>query len=187
MLLRAKPVTWRRALRTVAELSFGLALALTQAACDGLESEGECESVAPKFEPIGPELFVVDHVFMPGSTALHRDGERVQFVDLRDGQPVLEVRATLSATVVEAIDEAEHAIRDGDGLGSFDGQCLAAVGQSSSRLSLGVYASELSFRYPWACPPSALAELDAMLSELVNSLPSCSPTPLVTDCEIVDG
>jgi hypothetical protein len=166
MLLRAKP------------LIIGFTLALTQAACDGLDSK--CEPVESAVEPIGPELFTVDYMDVPGSVALFRDGDQVQLLE-----GTSEIRATLSAAAIASIEDAKSALGSGEGLGSFDPACLTFIDRPNVQLSLGVIHAALSFRYPWGCPPSGLVEIDTVLRELVVALPTCSPTPLVTDCELI--
>lgn len=172
MLLRAKP------------LIVALPLALTQAACDGIASK--CDPVESAVEPIGPELFAVDYMHDPGEVVLHRDGEQVQLLEGPRGQPTREVRATLSGAAIGSIDGAQAALGGGEALGSFDQACLTFIDRPNVQLSIGVANAPLSFRYPWGCPPSALVEVDTVLRELVDSLPACSPTPLVTACELID-
>lgn len=148
-------------------------------ACDG----SECEPVTPAVEPIGLELFAVDQVGNTEPRTLYRDGERVQLVGGPDRS--LEVRATLSAEALETIEQAESAIASGEPLGSFDPSCLAFLDRQSVMLSLGVGHASLSFRYSWGCPLNGLADIDAMLRELVEALPDCSPTTLVSDCNLM--
>ena len=181
MLLRAKPLNH---LTILVIRIIGLTLALTQAACDGMGSK--CDPVESSVEPIGPQLFTVDYMQRSGSAALFRDGERVQLLEGAKQQPTLEVRATLSAAAIASIEDAEAALGSGAGLGSFDEECLTFIDKDNVQLSLGVANASLSFRYPWGCPPSGLVEIDTVLRGLVISLPTCSPTPLVNACEIID-
>ena len=164
-------------------LGVGLILALTQAACDGIGSK--CEPAESAVELIGPDLYTVDYGHEPGSAALFRDGEQVQLLEGAREQPTREVRATLSAAAIASIDDTKSALGSGEGLGSFDPGCLDFIDRPNVQLWLGVSHAALSFRYPWGCPPSGLVESDTVLRELVISLPTCSLTPLVTDCEII--
>ena len=159
-----------------------IALVLAGTACD---DRSECDPVESSVEPIGAEVFTVDYMHEPGSVALFRDGERVQLLEGAREQPTREVRATLSAVAVDILEAAEAALGSGEGLGGFDQACLTFIDKPNVQLWLGVANASLSFRYPWGCPPSGLAEIDAVLRELVISLPSCNPTPLVTACEVV--
>ncbi len=171
MLLRAK------------HLIVGLALALVGTDCD----RSECDSAKTQVEHIGVERFSVDQVDdETGPFVLFRDGEQVQLLEGARGKPSLEVRAKLHTEAIDVINEAESALGGGQGVGSFDQACLTFTDRPSVQLSLGVVHASLSFGYPWGCPPSGLIEVDTVLRELLNSLPTCSPTPLVTDCEIID-
>jgi len=170
MLLRAK------------HLIIGLGVALAGIACD----RSECDSTKQAVEPIGIELLSVGQVDEAGPFVLFRDDEHVQLLVGAREQPSLEVRAKLRAEAIDVIEEAESALGSGEEIGSFDQACLTFIDRPSVQLSLGVVHASLSFGYSWGCPPSGLAEIDTVLRELLDSLPTCSPTPLVADCEIID-
>ncbi|MCA9696282.1 MAG: hypothetical protein KC431_02070, partial [Myxococcales bacterium] len=143
-------------------------LLLTQLSCD--QSGNEC-GPAETFAPIGPELFKVDYAWEPLTVTLYRSGDQIQLIEQTPDQAPREVRATMSASVLEAIEEAETTLGNGDPLGGFDGQCLTYIDHPTSRLSLAVSRSLLHFGYPLACPPSSFSGLDALLLDLVEAMP----------------
>lgn len=173
MLLRAKPVNARL---------FVFALGLSLTACE--EPESTCEPPELLVEPIGMELYAVGPV---DRSTLYRNGTQIQLIGRTEDEPEFEVGATLSSAVLELIDGAEEALSSGESLGSFESVCLTFIDKPSVQLSLTVGANSLRFGYVWGCPPSGLTELDTALQELMTRLPSCEPTPLVTDCELRSG
>ena len=169
MLLRTKPIV------------AGLALALVGPACDG----SECDSATPLVSPIGAELFMDEQVGEVGPFVLFRADKQVQLLGGPKQAPTLEVRATLLDEASDTIEQAESALASGEELGSFDPACLGFIDKPRVTLSLGVAHASMSFSYPFGCPPSGLAQVDTMLRELQDSMPTCRPTPLVSECEII--
>lgn len=162
--------------------ALGLLVALSLPACDG--SADACDPAPSKVEPIGAELFAVTAADETGPRALYRAGARVQLLVGFDGEA--EVRATLSEEAETLIDQVQSSLATGQALGSFDGSCLTFVDRPRASLSLEVYNSSLRFSYAWGCPPTGLAEFDAMLRELTDALVSCAPSPLVLECGVVE-
>jgi hypothetical protein len=62
------------------------------------------------------------------------------------------------------------AIASGANLGEFDPYCLSWVDKDTSILYVPSSAGLLTFSYPWQCPPSGLATIDAILRDVVSTM-----------------
>jgi hypothetical protein len=171
-------------LRTIAGPALGAVLVGTLA-CDPCKEKPAEDTI----QVDGFELYNSSYDNTVGSIRIFHDGNgALHLVNVEEGRLVQEgqVRATLTPEALVMLDSTVAQLESGAQLGGFDASCLAFVDAPISRLSLPAGHSGLQFTYPLHCAPPLLAALDEMCRELIAALPTCSPSPWVQDCQLVD-
>ena len=135
---------------------------------------GACasESTEPEPpEPIGPLAYEVVPTWCPSACEiieLHRDGADLQLlIFTADHEFDRELLTTLASDAAATLDAEIEALVEGDAaIGELDPACLGFA--DAPRVTL-VLSGRASFGYPWNCPPSGLAEIDAVYQGVVSS------------------
>ena len=156
-------------------------------ACDPCKGE-------PAEDIVDVDGFELYDVFYPntgGSIRIFRDRDEdgaIHLVHVDAGRLVQEgqVRARFTPEAQAMLNNAVAQLEDGAELGGLDPYCLTFVDAPISRLSLTARRTGLQFTYPLPCTLPLLAAVDEMCRELVATLPTCSPSPWVQDCQLVD-
>jgi hypothetical protein len=116
----------------------------------------------------------------------HHDEDEIETVQMLRTDENTEVVATLTNEAAAVLtSEFEAVASDEADIGHFESHCLNVLDSDTATLTIYSRHSDLEFSYPWHCAPSGLAEIDAILADVVISMMDCSHSAYITSCEII--